>query len=210
MAGLKAVSPANAAGHVALLLAAGGSTRLGRPKQLLTRNGVPLVRCMAEAALATMPENLFVVVGAEATRMHEALATLPVTFIVNERWQQGLASSLQAAAPLLSQQALPVLVLGCDQPALTVAHLQKLLAQPRPTDGVRVTDYGAAVGLPALVPAALFQQAGQLRADQGLKALWQQRAPHKVLAPELAFDLDTEADVVNARARGWLDAADWR
>lgn len=207
MAELKTVAPANAAGHVALLLAAGGSTRLGRPKQLLTRNGMPLVRCMAANALATMPEKLFVVVGAEAARMREALATLPVNFIVNECWRKGLASSLQAAAALLSQQALPVLVLGCDQPALTVAHLQKLLSHPRPTDGVTVTDYGDAVGLPALVPAALFQQAGQLPADQGLKALWQQRASQKMLAPELEFDLDTEADVVSARARGWLDAA---
>lgn len=208
MAGLKTAPSANADAHVALLLAAGGSTRLGRPKQLLTRNGVPLVRCMAEAALATRPEKLFVVVGAEAASVRIALATLPVHVIVNERWQDGLASSLQTAAPLLSQQALPVLVLGCDQPALTVTHLQKLLARPRPTDGVTVTDYGEALGVPALVPAALFQQAGQLRANQGLKTLWQSRAMQKMFAPELAFDLDTEADVVSARLHGWLDAAD--
>ena len=51
MAELKTVAPATAAGHIALLLAAGGSTRLGRPKQLLTRNGMPLAPKLAPDSL---------------------------------------------------------------------------------------------------------------------------------------------------------------
>lgn len=201
--------------HHALLLAAGGSHRLGQPKQLLRKTGRPLVRWLAECALACQPERVFVVAGACAASVKAALAGLSgdeegrLDVLDNPLWPSGLASSLQRAAPLLARAGLPVLVLGCDQPRLEPGRLAELLAlAARAPDRVTVCDYGAAMGLPALVPAALFAEAGKLNADQGLKRLWQTRPVQVLAAPELAFDIDTPADLAQARQNGWLDPAE--
>ena len=206
MAELKTVAPATAAGHIALLLAAGGSTRLGQPKQLLTRNGMPLVRCMAEAALATMPTQLFVIVGAEAAAVRNALTGLPLSVLENTAWASGLASSLQLAARSLPTGAGRLLVLACDQPQLHAMQLQHLLAAPVAATTVVATDYGTGIGIPVLMPIELLQRANHLHGDSGLKTLWQSLPVHSISMPELALDIDTPADRQMAIAKGWLDA----
>lgn len=207
--------------HNVLLLAAGGSRRLGQPKQLLRINGQALVRHMLECALATRPAKVFVVVGAESAAVTTALSGLdkvPLHYIENANWPSGLASSLQAAAPALLAAGLPVLILGCDQIRLTPVRLQALLDISRSVsapntasffdtaDTVTVCDYGTAVGLPVLVPVTLFRRVAELKADQGLKALWQGLPMQRLSAPELGFDLDTTDDLALARRHGWLDA----
>ncbi|HEX4911211.1 MAG TPA: nucleotidyltransferase family protein [Permianibacter sp.] len=206
MAGMMSDQPDAGTGHFALLLAAGGSTRLGRPKQLLTRNGVPLMRRMAEAALATQPLQLHVVIGAQAAAMREALDGLPVRVLENVNWRSGLASSLQLAACNVPATSGRLLVLACDQPQLGADQLQQLLAAPVAESTVVATDYGADVGIPVVMPLSLLQQANRLQGDSGLKRLWQARSLHRIHLPELAWDVDTPADLQQAIANGWLDA----
>lgn len=198
-----------ATGHAVVLLAAGGSRRLGQPKQLLIRAGIPLIRWLAECALTTRPERMLAVVGRDRTAIAEALAGLPLTLVNNADWSSGLASSLQMAAAALADWPGAVLLLACDQPQLQAEHLQRLLQAHRVGPGaVTVTDYGDGhgAGIPVLVPASVLAAATALQGDIGLKRLWQSQSLNRVLAPELAVDLDTPADVARAVAAGWLDA----
>lgn len=192
--------------HAVLLLAAGGSRRLGQPKQLLSINGKPLVRHIAELALTTAPVQMTVVTGCQAEAVSAALTGLRLQTVFNPLWSQGLASTLQSGAESLRAHPGPVLVLACDQWRLSSTHLHNLMTEAATVPTV-VTDYGGAEGLPALLPMALLQQAHVLRGEQGLKTLWHQQPYRAVEAPELAFDIDTPEDLLRAVAAGFGSAS---
>ena len=194
--------------HVAIVLAAGGSRRLGRPKQLLTRNGETLVHRVVRLALATHPQRLLLVVGAQANEMRESVADLPVEILFNNEWQEGLASSLRLAAGKLGENT-NALILGCDQPALELSHLQRLLAGAAASvSACAATLHDEARGIPAVVSAAVLDEARELQGDRGLRGALQ-RLPSESLylleAVELEFDLDTPSDVEKAIGEGLID-----
>ncbi len=198
--------------HAAVVLAAGGSTRLGRPKQLLTRDGETLIRRAVRLAAETSPSRLLVVVGGSAAVVVPELDATSCEIIYNHEWRDGLASSLRAAADKLPGFDGPVLVLGCDQPALECRHLNALL------EAMQGTRYGAAAahyedvsGVPVVVPSAWFSHR-EVSGDRGfghlLRALPSQSI-FRIEEPELGLDIDSPQDANNAVARGWLDAIVW-
>ena len=199
------------AAHVAVVLAAGGSRRLGRPKQLLTRDGETLVHRAARLAHETSPQRLLVIVGAHRDEVAAALSGLACEVVFNPAWERGLAGSLHAAAVALAGDEGAVLIAGCDQPALTHAHLQALLdGAAAASSRCAATLHDGLPGIPAAVPRMLLSQAPTLDGDRGLGAQLRALSREAVFAldaPELGFDLDTEDDVHAAIARGWLDAA---
>ena len=103
--------------HAVVVLAAGGSTRLGQPKQLLTREGETLVHRTVRLALETSPAQVLVIVGADADSIAAGVADLQCEIISNHEWQSGMAGSLHAAGENLGAAVQRVLVLVCDQPA---------------------------------------------------------------------------------------------
>lgn len=194
--------------HVAIVLAAGGSRRLGTPKQLLTRGGETLVHRAVRLASLTRPQRLLLVIGAHADEMRGMIADLRVEILVNDDWREGLASSLRAAVGALDGSA-SALILGCDQPALEQSHLRRLLAGAvASASGCAATLHGAVPGIPAVVSAAVLREARGLHGDSGLRGSLQ-RLPSDSLylleAAELEFDLDTPGDVEKAVADGFLD-----
>jgi molybdenum cofactor cytidylyltransferase len=196
--------------HVAIVLAAGGSRRLGRAKQLLTRDGEPLVRRALRLAATTRPRRLLLVLGAahEAVR---AAAGEGVGFeaVVNPEWEQGLGSSLRRAWSALQDETAACLILGCDQPALEAGHLQALVDVARTqASGCAATRYDDALGMPALVAPRMMREVAALHGDRGLRDALNREARDaigRVEAATPATDLDTRADVDAAVARGWLD-----
>ena len=200
-----------AGAHAAIVLAAGGSLRLGRPKQLLVRDGETLIHRAVRLATDTTPVRLVVVLGAHRAAISASCADLHAEYLHNTQWRSGLAGSLRRAAAALADHAGPVLVLACDQPALELAHLRRLL------DGAAIagsrcaaTRQGEVFGIPAVITSTMLQRAGELSGNLGfgrqLRAL-----PASELssldAPELQLDVDSEDDVREAIARGWLDAS---
>jgi molybdenum cofactor cytidylyltransferase len=196
--------------HAVVVLAAGGSSRLGTSKQLLEREGETLVHRAVRLARATSPSRLVVVVGAGGSAVIDALADLDPAIVRNSRWQEGLASSLHAAAESVAGFDGPVLVLGCDQPALEEHHLDDLLAgAARASARVAATLHGDVAGIPAVVPATWFRNVvttGNLGFGTALRHL-PPGSLHLLDAPALHFDIDTPADAEAAVERGWLDRA---
>lgn len=194
--------------HAVVVLAAGGSSRLGRPKQLLTRNGETLVHRTVRLALETSPAQVLVVVGANGDAITAAIADVACEVVCNHQWQSGLAGSLRTAGVHLALDAQDVLVLVCDQARLERHHLDALLDGARVTEtGCAATVHGDALGVPALVPRDWFTSM-QADGDRGFGArLGQLRAVgmYQLQAPELEADIDTVQDLASAQRQGWLD-----
>lgn len=197
--------------HAAVVLAAGGSRRLGTSKQLLTRDGETLVHRAVRLAALTHPQRLLVVLGAERGSYATAAVGPEGEVLFNPDWEQGLSSSLRCAAQVLRDYNGRVLLLGCDQPALEAAHLSQLLeGADSVAFGCAATVHGTRLGTPAVIPSAMLQAASSLEGDAGFgyrlsglpeSAVW------CLFAPELQLDVDTPADVALAVERGVLDAA---
>ena len=201
----------SAARHAAIVLAAGGSARLGSPKQLLTRAGEPLVRRALRLVLDTRPSRTLVVTGHGSDAVAAALAGLVFERVENARWRDGLSSSLALAAEALAAHDGPTLVVLCDQPALDADHLGGLIERAANAESHCAATYcGDMLGAPAVVSAVLLASARGLGGDRGLGAMLRALPSASVAqleAPELALDLDTPDDVAEARRRGWVDAA---
>ena len=193
--------------HDALVLAAGGSLRLGQSKQLLRSGGETLIRRAVRLVLATLPRRTLVVLGAQSDVLVREIAGFDVETTCNADWREGIASSLRRAHEVLGVCDAPVLVVGVDQLRLTADHLYALLELAR-CEGEAATAYAGVFGLPAVIAADTFARSGELRGDLGFRALWRAngRVPGLVDAPELAFDLDTPQALREAVAAGLVDA----
>jgi molybdenum cofactor cytidylyltransferase len=128
----------------AVVLAAGRSSRMGGPNKLLAEiGGRPLVRIVAEAALASQARPVVVVTGHERERVEAALAGLPVTFVHNSHYADGLGTSLRAGIAAVPAQADGVVVCLGDMPQVDAALIDRLIAAIDP-------DKGALVALPTI------------------------------------------------------------
>ena len=194
--------------HAAVVLAAGGSTRLGRPKQLLTRAGETLVHRAARLALESGASCVLVIVGAHADDVAAAVRDLPVECLVNARWSEGLAGSVRVAVDSLAAHAHATLFLTCDQPALDAVDLHALLEASRlAPSGSAATRLGDRVGVPAVVAPTMLRAALAVQGDRGLRDVLNAAGADVIAcdAPDLGVDIDTPEDVVLAVSRGWLD-----
>lgn len=184
--------------HAAILLAAGGSGRLGTPKQLVEIGGESLVRRAALAALATGPSQAIVVVGANAHAVHRAIADLALDRVDCDDWRNGLSASLRAGVTRLDPTIDGALVVLCDQPALTAAHLERLVelwrSGPRRAAASR---YAGTIGVPALLPRSWWSDLCAVRGDHGARELLRSRTGEVVSvdAADLATDVDRPVDL---------------
>ncbi len=187
-----------------LVLAAGGSRRMGIAKQLMRINGEPLVRAAARIAVGANLQPVVVVLGAQADRIRPQLEGLAVVAVDNANWQEGLASSLRTgidavvrAAPL----ARGVIVMPADQPRLTAAHLMNIEAAQRAGGSAIVaSDYGDHRGPPAYFGRRHFPALRALRGDTGARELLCGDDVELVTAPPgSGFDLDQPQDVRRLR-----------
>jgi CTP:molybdopterin cytidylyltransferase MocA len=183
--------------HAAIVLAAGASRRLGTPKQLLEVDGETLLHRATRIALATVPVQALVVIGAEGAAMRAAIADLDGCVVACTDWQRGQSASLQAGVSALHDDIDGVLVLLCDQVDLDIVHAQALLQAWRDDPARAVASaYAGVVGVPAVLPRAWFGDVLRLDGDRGARDLLRGRAAGvvKVAAPALARDIDTPRD----------------
>lgn len=183
--------------HGAVVLAAGASRRLGRPKQLVEIDGETLLHRATRAALATRPADLVVVLGHEAALLAAAVSDLDVRCINVASWQHGMGHSLRSGADALDPDCTGVLVVLCDQPALDAAHLRQLVKcwREAPREAV-ASGYAQTSGVPALLPRDWLHGA-DFAGDHGARGLLQARATEtRVVTNEaLAHDIDLPGDL---------------
>jgi molybdenum cofactor cytidylyltransferase len=189
----------------AIVLAAGASRRLGQPKQLLRLGGETLLERAIRMAAESGATPVFVILGAHSEQIRAAvpLNQLPHAIpVLNSAWAQGMASSIHTALRPLSivaPQAEGALILTCDQPRLTAAHLRALLqafdAQPAPA--IVASAYAGVLGIPAVFPRQVFANLRALRGDKGARALLLQ-PPCPLISlpfPGGEIDIDLPADL---------------
>ncbi len=160
--------------HIAaVMLAAGMSRRLGQPKQLLPVDGVPLVRWQLQKLLASNYHPVGVVLGHEAGRVMKVLAGLPVEFIHNPSYSQGMGSSVARAArwaQQLNPRPAALLLSVCDQIFLRTALFDELLHTWRMhhPDAI-VCRYTHGKGVPVLVRYEHLPLLAACRGDEGAR-----------------------------------------
>lgn len=182
---------------VAVVLAAGASSRLGQPKQLVVASGRTLVRAVVEEARATCARVAVVVSeGAAASAVADTLEGSGATLVRNAAWGEGMASSVRAGVAWATRVPCEgVVILVCDQPRLTRTHLAQLVATWRRERRAVGSGYQGVVGVPALFPRALFPRLLALRGREGARAVLRSIDAIEVAWPDGAFDVDTPADL---------------
>lgn len=189
--------------HV-LVLAAGASTRLGQPKQLVRLRGRPALHIVLSNAVAVAGNAVTVVVGANASELSHLLSHSPASAIVNKQWQDGLASSLRCGLASVPAAADAVMVVLGDQVCVTSDDLKRLLAAwKEQANVIAAAAYGQTIGVPAIFPRAFFGELAELRGDQGARRVLMRNPDRlvRVPMPNAAIDLDTPEDLAALSAK---------
>lgn len=157
-----------------ILLAAGQSRRMGANKLTLPFKGAPLVRHAAQAALAGHLDPLIVVTGHDAAAVRGALEGAAVSFVHNDRFAEGLSTSLRAALRAVPADRDGALVLLGDMPAITPNLIGRVIAAFDPQAGQAICVARAADGTrghPVLWGRQFFAEIEALTGDNGARAL---------------------------------------
>ena len=184
-----------------LILAAGDSSRLGEPKQLLRFRGRSLIRTAARAALESDCRPVVAVLGSRAERVQVELNDLPVTTAVNRYWQAGMNSSILAGLQVLAGDVCGAIIMLCDQPFVSAQLLNQLASIHLTTgSGIVASEFGGTLGVPAFFSREHFLELAALSQSEGARSviLKHRGRARRVLFPEGAFDIDTYEDYLAA------------
>ena len=197
----EAVAPATPPRIAAVVLAAGQSRRMGTLNKLLIEvDGVPMVRRVAAAALASKAAPVVVVTGHEAERVRAALDGLDVAFAHNSDFAEGMSSSLHCGVEALDSERAPgidgaVVCLG-DMPRTSAALIDRLIADFNPPEGhaIGVPTYRGKRGNPVLWAARFFGEMRNLSGDVGARHLIGDHADavYEVESPDHSVTIDVD------------------
>jgi molybdenum cofactor cytidylyltransferase len=183
-----------------IILAAGASTRMGTPKQLLLYQGRSFVRHIAEVAIASVCQPIAVVLGANAKRIKPEITHLPVHVVENQQWAEGMSSSLRVGLKALltvTQNLEAVAIALCDQPFVSSPMLDQIVEAYHFTGkAIIASEYAGTLGVPALFSHTLFSELLALKNTEGAKQIIRKHIQEvfSVPFPEGAIDIDTPKD----------------
>jgi molybdenum cofactor cytidylyltransferase len=181
-----------------LVLAGGGSARMGRPKQLLPYRGATLLDAVLDTARVCPFDQLVVTLGGSARQVFETVDLSGAQVVVNDRFARGCSSSIVAALPALDPRCeVLVLMLG-DQPGVRVGTVHDLL-DGRGDAPLAVCRYSDGRGHPFAFARETFGELAELHGDKAVWRLLDRRAADVVEVPvagPVPRDVDRWADYV--------------
>jgi len=183
-----------------VILAAGASTRLGKPKQLLQYRGKTLLAHAINEAVNSNADAIVVILGKNADLFKKEIDERKVRVAINSSWEEGMASSLRLGLDtLLNDKPYidAVIFMVCDQPHVLSSILNELIVtQQKTTKQIVTCNYGDSIGPPALFHKKYFKDLMKLSGDTGARMIIQQNMNDMttILFPEGEIDIDTEED----------------
>ena len=191
----------NHSNHIAIIiLAAGSSSRLGRPKQLLEINGKTLLQKAIETALK-ISKNVIVVLGGNEKLIRPTISDFPIQIVLNENWEEGMSSSIRSGMESFTWKNINgTLIMLSDQPFVNVLLLEKLITVFEEKKSLIVSsEYEGKLGVPAIFDSSLFEKLKKLKGQKGAKALIMNYANQvaRVAFEKGKIDIDTEEDWEN-------------
>lgn len=158
---------------VQLILAAGSSSRMGEPKQVLPWSNTTLIGHAIQQALLIKEAPIYVVLGAHYDAIYKEVCHFPVTILKNTEWQSGMGSTIRSGVMAIQRDKLSydaVLISLVDQPLLDTTHFNSLITQfNEEPNTIIATDLGSGIGVPAIIPSKYFDELSQLQADFGAR-----------------------------------------
>jgi molybdenum cofactor cytidylyltransferase len=185
-----------------VILAAGSSTRLGQPKQLLEFQGTSLIQRITQIAVKAVQKPVVVILGANSSLIHSQLTHLPVHIVNNPDWPQGMTSSIRKGLSALlyySPDTEGVIFAVCDQPYITPdLFLEMISVGSKSHKPIVACLYNNVFGTPVLFKKEYFDALLALKDNEGARKIIQKH-PESVEAvpfPKGIFDVDTMQDYV--------------
>jgi molybdenum cofactor cytidylyltransferase len=182
------------------LLAAGNSSRLGTPKQLLQFNKMSLLNHAVMTASLSAANEIIVVLGSNAVLLEKELADTNARVVINEDWKVGMGSSVvRGVKELVKMHPFinGVIFMMCDQPHVTSELLNDLISTHiRTGKNIVTSSFNGVPGPPALFERRFFAELMQLEGDAGARKIIQQNMheTETVVFPEGNIDIDTVED----------------
>ena len=181
-----------------VVLAAGGSSRLGEPKQLLTFRGATLIQRAVRAAAEAGCDPVIVVAGDTAEAIRSELGEENgIVVVENAEWRSGIGTSIRRGLEQLTRSVEAVVLLTCDQPFVDAAIVGKLMAErERTRKAIVASSYADTLGVPALFDRSCFDALLTLPDRSGAKSLIEARRDEaaSIAFEEGAVDIDTPED----------------
>ncbi len=185
-----------------VILAAGSSSRLGRPKQLMEYQNKTLLQHVIDAVTPFHFTPSILVLGANGDQIHESINPKNVTVFNNENWSEGIASSIRlgvSESMKLNDSLAGILFLLSDQPFLSKELIEELIVKHSNGDQqITACSYKGNVGVPAIFGKEFFPDLLTLSGDVGAKKIIAQNSKHidTIVFEKGSFDVDTEEDYI--------------
>lgn len=180
-----------------VILAAGGSSRFGEPKQLLLWKGQPFIRHVAVAALNAGLSPIVVVIGCSAAEVLSAIKDLPLRIVINDDWASGLSSSIKIGISSLPKEVGAAVFLQSDQPQIPPSLIMSLIEAHQTTlNPIIAPQIDGQRGNPVLFDSRTFSQLLSLEGDIGGRVLFSQFSVQWVIWHDrnILLDIDTPED----------------
>jgi molybdenum cofactor cytidylyltransferase len=192
----------------AIVLAAGTSSRMGRPKQLLQLGNRTVIEHVVDRVSASMVDRVVVVLGHAADEIRNVLADRDVEIVDNESYREGQGTSLVAGVRAASGSDAIVMVLA-DQPTITTAAIDRVIGTWRNSGApIAMATYGSRRSHPVIFDRRIFPDLLEINGDEGARSVIRRYADQVREVdsgePDLPPDIDTE-DAYQAMVSRWAD-----
>ena len=157
-----------------IILAAGASSRMGAPKQLLLVDGKTLIKRVCDTAMGTPCHPIVLVLGANGNLIRKETERMPITVIDNPQWENGMSSSIKMglAGAYMTEKAIEaVIFLTVDMPYVSTELINKMIEKAKSDEKIEIVacKYQNQMGIPVLFKRSLFTNLLELSGDEGAK-----------------------------------------